>query len=440
MRFRRRFAAAGYFGLAVATACSPVKTAAPAPAVDSAFRPFLLDPTADCRTESDTAGAAELQRAYRDLVRTGDGAAALRVANPAIEHAPGDLAAQTLRGEALLVGLQARAAADFLQPFAASAADCLPLALVLGRSQELAGDLAEAFASYSAVAGRSATAATRAGEISGRAQEILRNRFTEALRAGRREAAAWHLSRLERFWPNSEPALRSTMEMARLAEDTRGELAAVKALQASSPRDPALSLRRGQLELLVGDARAGLALIEALAAAAPGDPVLQTELARAKFAWRLLNSPEQVRGLRGKVVLTRADFAVLLYWMVPQIRTARPGAAQIASDIVDHPSRDEIARVANLGLMTIDESLHRFSPDAALRRSDAVSALLRLLADTDSGEECRLPRAGGRDGLCRAGASCGLFEDPVQCLAGSGISGSEAIEMLRRALDRLEGA
>jgi hypothetical protein len=49
---------------------------------------------------------------------------------------------------------------------------------------------------------------------------------------------------------------------------------------------------------------------------------------------------------------------------VPQIRTARPGAAQIASDIVDHPSRDEIARVANLGLMSIDETLHRFSPNA----------------------------------------------------------------------------
>ncbi|MEO8196106.1 MAG: hypothetical protein ABI689_05245 [Thermoanaerobaculia bacterium] len=440
MRFRRRFAAAGYLGLAVVIACSPVKTAAPAPAVDSDLRAFLLDPTADCGTDPEAPDAAELQRAYRDLLLSGDASAALRIANPAIERTPGDLAAQILRGEALLVGSQARVAAGFLQPFAAAAADCLPLALVLGRSQELAGDLAEAFVAYSGAAGRSATAATRAREISGRAQEIVRNRFSEAFRAGRREAAAWNLSRLERFWPNSEAALRATMEMARVAEDTRGELAAVKALQASSPLDPALTLRRGQLELLIGDARAGLALIEALAASAPGDPVLQTELARAKFAWRLLNSPEQIRGLRDKVVLTRADFAVMLYWMVPQIRTARPGAVQIASDIVDHPSRDEIARVANLGLMTIDESLHRFSPDVVLRRSDAVAALLRLLANAGPREECRLPRAGGREGLCRTGASCGLFEDPALCQAGSGISGSEALEMLRRALDRLEGA
>lgn len=310
MRFRRRFAAAGFFGLAVAIACSPAKTSAPAPAVDAALRPFLLDPTLECATGSETGFESSLQVAYRELIRSGDGAA----------------------------------------------------------------------------------------------------------------------------------ALRSTMEMARLAEDARGELAAVKALQASSPQDPALSLRRGQLELLAGDPRVGLALIEALAAAAPGDPALQTEAARAKFAWRLLNSPEQVRSLRDKVQLTRGDFAVLLYWMVPQIRTARPGAAQIASDIVDHPSRDEIARVANLGLMSIDETLHRFSPDAPLRRPDAVSALLRLLADANPEGECRLPRSGGREGLCRAGASCGLLEDPLLCQAGSGISGSEAIEMLRRALDRLEGA
>ena len=117
----------------------------------------------------------------------------------------------------------------------------------------------------------------------------------------------------------------------------------------------------------------------------------------------------------------------------------KTGTAQIASDIVDHESRDEIARVANLGLMSIDETLHRFSPDAALRRSDAVAALLRLLANGQSAAECGMPRVGGRDALCKAGVACGLFEDPLLCQAGSGISGAEAIEILRRALDRLEG-
>ncbi len=440
MPFRRRFAAAGCLGLAVAVACSPVKTAAPSPGVDSTLRPFLLDPTIDCAAGLDEGVSSELQRSYRELIRSGDAADALRVAEEAVARDPSLLAAQAFRAEALLVAAKPREAANQLQPLASAATECLALALALGRAQEEAGELSEAFVAYRAAAGRSETAADRARTISGRALEVVRNRFSDALRAGREEAAAWHLSRLERFWPNSAAALESAMELARAAGDTRAELAAVKALLASRPEDADLALRRGQLELAVGDQGAGLALIEALAAARPADPALQTELARAKFSWRLLNSPEQVRGLRDKVVLSRSDFAVLLYWTVPQIRTARPGAAQIASDIVDHPSRDEIARVANLGLMTIDETMHRFSPDAGLRRADAVAALLRLISGNAPAGSCEAPRAANREELCKAGVDCGLMEDMVLCQAGAGVSGSEAIEMLRRALNRLEDA
>ncbi len=441
MRFRRRFASAGYLGLAVALGCSPVKTAAPAPGVDSALRLFLLDPTAECDPSLTGGAGLELQKAYRELLRTADTALALRVAEQAAGRDPDLIAAQVLRAEALLVASRPREAAGLLSPLAARARQCLALALVLGRTQEEAGEVPEAFATYLEAAARSDTASHRARTLSARALEVTRNRFAEALRTAHQEAAAWNLSRLERFWPDSETTLQSAMELARASEDSHAELAAIKALQAFHPQDKVLTLRRGQLELLVGNPRTGLALVEALAAAAPDDPALQTELALAKFSWRLLNAPEQVRGLREKVVLTRAEFAVLLYWTVPQIRTVRPGAAQIASDIVDHPSRDAIARVANLGLMNIDETMHRFSPDAGLRRSDAVMALLRLLADSGHGADaggCGLPRTAGREGVCRTGVACGLLEDSVLCEAGSGLSGSEAIEMLRRALDRLE--
>lgn len=421
-------------------ACAPAKTGAPAPGVDPALRPFLPDPVASCGPAPGEATGEELRRIYRELLRSGDAAAALAASARWLADAPDSLPAQTLRGEALLVAGKAREAVSILIPFAMRSAECPALALVLARAQETAGDLPEAYFGYMTAAGAPPEAGERARSISAQALEVTRGRFAEALGAGRREAAAWHLGRLERLWPNSEPALRSGMEMAGLAGNSRGELAAVKALQASRPADPALSLRRGQLELEVGDARTGLSLIEALAAAAPADVVLQTELGRAKFAWRLINAPEQVRGLRAKAALSRADLAVLLYWMVPQIRTARPGAALIASDILDHPSRDEIARVANLGLMTIDETLHRFSPEAPLRRVDAVTALLKLLSGTRPEGDCSPARGSGREGLCRAGVACGLFEDVLLCQAGSGISGAETIEMLRRALDRLEGA
>jgi len=440
MRYRRRLAAAGFLSLAIAVACAPVKTAAPAPGVDPDLRPYLLDPTIDCGAGLDEALVAEISAVHRELLRSGDAATALRGANRLLERQPAATQPKVLRAEAFLAGDQEGEAAKLLLPLALSAADCLPLALALGRAQEAVGDPTEAYVAYMAGAARSTLAAERARALSERAQEIVRSRYSDALRAGRLEAAAWHLSRLERFWPNSEAALASSMEMAQKSGDDRAELAAVKGLQAGRPKDTALALRRGQLEILVGDARTGLALIEALAADAPDDSVLQAELGRAKFAWRLLNAPEQVRLLRDKAVLTRADFAVLLYWTVPQIRTARPAAARIASDIVDHPSRDEIARVANLGLLAIDETMHRFSPDAALRRTDAVGALLRLLAVDAPAGTCSLPQSGGREAICGAGAACGLFEDTLLCQAGGGMAGGEAMEMLRRALDRLEGS
>jgi hypothetical protein len=439
MRYRRRIPAAGILSLAIAAACAPVKTVTPAPGVDPDLRPFLLDPASDCGDHLDSTAAAAVSAAHRELLLSGDAPAALRVADRLLENDSAFPPTKVLRAEALIAGRQDREAVKLLQPLAATASDCLPLALALGRAQETAGDPAEAFVAYMAGASRSGVAAERARALSERAQEIVRNRYSDALRAGRQEAAAWHLSRLERFWPNSEATLLSSMESARAAGDERSELAAVKALQAGRPRDGELALRRGQLELVVGDARTGLALIETLAAASPGDPRLQTELARAKFSWRMINAPEQVRRLREKAVLTRADFAVLLYWTVPQIRTARPAAARIASDIVDHPSRDEIARVANLGLLAIDETMHRFSPDMAVRRSDAISALLRLVAADGAEGACISPVNAGREAICDSGASCGLFDDLLLCQAGGGISGPEAMEMLRRALDRLEG-
>jgi hypothetical protein len=441
MRFRRGFAAAGVLGLTAALACSPVKTAAPVPGVDDSLRPFLLDPAQPCGSLSGggaEAASAEIHRAYLELLRTADAARAIGAAEAALRRDPGRLAAQTLRAQALLVAGRPREGAAALGPFAAAARDCLPLALALGRSHEEAGEIPDAYAVYLGAAEHSATAAQQARALSSRALEMTHDRFVEALRSGRTEAAAWQRSRLERFWPNSEATLQAAMELARGTEDRGGELAAAKALQAFRPADAGLTLRRAQLELLVGDARTGLALIEGLAAAAPDDAEVAAELARAKFHWRLFNAPEQVRSLRDKLVLTRADFAVLLYWMVPQIRTARPAAARIASDIVAHPSREEIARVANLGLMTIDENLHRFSPDSGLRRSEAVGALLRLLAGSAS--DCGLPRAGGRDAICSAGVACGLIDDPIQCQAGSSLSGGEAIEILRRALDRPGGS
>jgi hypothetical protein len=98
----------------------------------------------------------------------------------------------------------------------------------------------------------------------------------------------------------------------------------------------------------------------------------------------------------------------------------------------------EVVAAVNGGLMTIDETLHRFSPDSGLRRTDAVAALLRLLAINGRDGGCEAARGAPRELVCSAGAACGLLDDELLCQAGGGLSGAEAIELLRRALDRLE--
>ena len=193
-----------------------------------------------------------------------------------------------------------------------------------------------------------------------------------------------------------------------------------------------IALRRAELEIVAGDARTGLARLEKLAAADPADPTLAAALERGRFEWRLQNAPEPVRRLSRVAELTRADFAVLVYWMVPPVRTARPAAGRIASDVLDHPAREEIVRLVNLGLMTVDETLHRFSPAAPIRRAEALRTLLRTVRQFGSGDCGASGEA--RESPCEAAAACGLIADAAACAPGGTLSGREAMELLRGAL------
>ncbi|MGE0639188.1 MAG: tetratricopeptide repeat protein [Thermoanaerobaculia bacterium] len=438
MLLRQRSLLPAITAAALLTSCGP-PPAPPSPvaSVDSSLLPFLLDPVQDCpAAESSGAEATSISRQLRI---DGDAASALAKTERLREADRASLALRIVRGQALLIAGRPSESHESLRGSEYWLDSCPPLALVYGRAAEEAGEYLEAFELFLRVRGRSEAAATRLREISDRALEEGGRRFTEEVTRGRLEQAAETAQKLQQFWPQSEIALRAEMDVGRRLDDPARELAAVRALQVARPEDRDLAMRRGRLEIEAGDPRVGLRLIEELAAASPGDSELAAEVARARFDWRLLNAPERVRSLGRKSSLTRADFAMLLYWMVPQVRTVRVADARIASDVLDHPAREEIVRIVNLGVMTVDESLHRFVPEAPLRRSEAVASLVRLLREV-AVSSCAGPRGGGREAVCSAGLACGIARDSADCQSGTPVSGREAIGMLTIALDRLDGS
>ena len=201
-----------------------------------------------------------------------------------------------------------------------------------------------------------------------------------------------------------------------------------------------LRLREAELELEHGELRRGMELYEALVEQQPEDPEAVEGLARARFFWRLEVLPPEVQELGRKPELDRADLASLLYWLVPSVRYARLENPPIATDILDHPRREQIVPVVALGLIRIDRTLHRFEPVRPATRSQVLRALL-LLADRQAQEVSCLTRGEaatlGTRGVCRASTRCQLIPEEADCLPSAAVSGPETLDLMRRGLELL---
>ena len=129
---------------------------------------------------------------------------------------------------------------------------------------------------------------------------------------------------------------------------------------------------------------------------------------------------------------------MLLYWLVSQVRNSRPTAGRIATDVLDHPHREEIVRVVNLGLMEVDPTQHRFYPGSPVRRGQALRVVLRTLARFGAAACARTAAVTAANacavaGLRPAGLRRGVRRDAP-------LSGSEGVEILRRSLKLLGGS
>lgn len=400
-------------------------------------RPFVADPLEGYPQTAPVDAESRLRDAHRALVRSGDTAAALAEAESLLTDPSADAPARVLAAQAEYLAGDAAAALERVTPVVQELPRYTAAQLIRGRAAEKLGRLPEAYASYRAVRDASATAAERAAVLEPRAIEIVRNRFRAALEQERTDAAAEHLVRLERWTPDALETLEAGRDLALARGAERAELAAVTRLLEREPDRRELLLRRGELELEVGDPSTGLQIFQRLAEAAPRDPELQERLEQAKFRWRLALLPAEVQEVSEKEELDRADFATLVHWLVPRVRTSRAPAGRIAGDILEHPRREEIARVVNLGLMEVDPTLHTFSPQRPVRRERVLAALLRAVESLAGGAPCltepvgRMPAA---ERVCEAAVRCELLAGVSACDAGGTVSGREALELVRRAL------
>jgi tetratricopeptide (TPR) repeat protein len=401
-------------------------------------RAYLVAPLEGYPQEVDPSRVESLGRGHRALL-AGDLDAARSAASDLLDVDPTFAPAHVLAAQADFAEGRQQEVVSRLLPLGEQMPGYVASQLLLGRAAERVGDISQAYTAYRAIATRNQLAFQRLGELHPRAIEIVANRLREALRTGQIDEADRHLALLRSWGPSEIATLEGARAVAVARADLPGELAAVKELSRRKPGDLSLLERQADLELTVGDPGAGLEIIQRLAAQHPKDPVLAEKLDAAKFRWRLSLLPKAVQEVAVKPTLDRAGFAVLLYWLVPSVRYARPSAGRIATDVLDHPHQEEIVRVLNLGLMDVDSTLHRFSPSAPMRRGAALRTLVRLLTSSGRAIPC-LKSSPGQSSACATATACGLVSEGEDCDAGTSLSGLDAVELIRRTQKHLGGS
>ena len=423
--------AGGIAALVLAACPSSGPPPKPAPSLGDALpvadRSFLPSPLEGAPGEPDPARDAALGEAYRLLAAVGDSAGAR-------EGARALLAADaTYHPAEVLVGQADYLAGDFagvvtrIGLVAESEPRYTAALLLLGRSAERLGDLANAYAAYLSVSDASAVALERSRELETRAFEIVVARFEDAVAHGRLDDAERQLHQLRVWAPEHLDTIETGRRLAEVRGDRQAERLALEQLLGRDPSRRDLIERRAELDLADGDAARGLQALRELLAANPEDARLGEKVERAKFRWRVTLLPADVQRIAAKAELNRGDFSVLAYWLVPEIRYSRPGAGKIATDILDHPRREEIARVINLGLFDIDSTLHTFGPERGIDRGAALRALLRA-AGSLGGRPC----SGDLGAVCESAVTCGLVGGSSDCRVSERLSGDGALELLRR--------
>jgi tetratricopeptide (TPR) repeat protein len=111
------------------------------------------------------------------------------------------------------------------------------------------------------------------------------------------------------------------------------------------------------------------------------EPRHQERLDQIKTDWSAANMPSHYRAALEATELTRADFAVLLYWTVPSIRFAQNlRSPQIAVDVENLAGREEMIRAIAIGIFEVDPVTRRVGPHRSVSAARLSSHLSRVLS------------------------------------------------------------
>ena len=162
------------------------------------------------------------------------------------------------------------------------------------------------------------------------------------------------------------------------------------------------------------------------------EPRYTARLEQIKEQFAAANMPPQYQRAIETESLTRSDFAVLTYWIVPTVRFAQNlGAPPIATDIGDVPGREEIIRAIALGLFSVDPVTRRVDPLRSVTAPQLARLASRVLLV--SGARCAKTATNDPDAVlsqCNVSISRPAVPDaPV-----SGRAAAEVLEQVQRAL------
>jgi tetratricopeptide (TPR) repeat protein len=190
----------------------------------------------------------------------------------------------------------------------------------------------------------------------------------------RARRAALSLVELDPDSPDGYRFLTRVAEAEGRLEDAWTAAAKARSLE---PSDDAWTSTTARLAMRTGRYSEAVSLYSELARR---DPEVSPALVEARFQFQVQNLPEVARNAALSPRVTRAQFAVLAWWLVPEVREARvPSAPGVAVDAVDRPESQALVRAIALGMFAVAPATHRVGADHPVTREEA-GELFRLVA------------------------------------------------------------